>query len=110
MFKVISDMIEYSDVMWNTITLVMNVLNLISWQKDFCIDVNHKHHYGIKCLRNLLQLEPCNDMFKVISDIMAHWYDIWKIQLLLYLFLAFNSSMQRNYWCIDDYHKQWLRN
>ena len=34
------------------------------------------NHYGIKCLSNLLQLEPCNVMFKVISDIMAHWYDV----------------------------------
>ena len=32
--------------------------------------------YGIKCLRNLLRLEPCNIMFKVISDKMAHWYDL----------------------------------
>ena len=35
------------------------------------------NHYGISCLCNLLQLEPCNVMFKVISDIMAHWYDMW---------------------------------
>ena len=34
------------------------------------------NHYGRKCLSNLLQLEPCNDMFKVISD-MAHCYDLW---------------------------------
>ena len=27
-------------------------------------------------LRNLLLLERSNDMFKVISDIMAHWYDM----------------------------------
>ena len=33
------------------------------------------YHYGIKCL-HLLQLEPCNFMFKVISDITAHWYDL----------------------------------
>ena len=26
---------------------------------------------------NLLQLDQCNVMFKVISDIMAHWYDLW---------------------------------
>ena len=25
-----------------------------------------------KCLSNVLQLERCNDMFKVISDKMAH--------------------------------------
>ena len=34
------------------------------------------NHYGIICLSNLLQLELCNVMRKVISDIMAHWYDL----------------------------------
>ena len=34
------------------------------------------NHYGIKCLSNLLQLEPRNDMFKVISEVMAHCYDM----------------------------------
>ena len=50
------------------------------------------NHYGIKCLSNLLQLEPCNVMFKVISDIMAHWNDMLKsnhygIKCLSYLLL-----------------------
>ena len=35
------------------------------------------NHDGIKCLSNLLQLEPCNVMLKVNSDIKAHWYDMW---------------------------------
>ena len=30
---------------------------------------------GINCFSILLQLEPCIVMFKVISDIMVHWYD-----------------------------------
>ena len=30
-----------------------------------------RNHYGIKCLSNLLQLEPCNPMLKVISDIIV---------------------------------------
>ena len=33
-------------------------------------------HYGIKCASNLTLQEPCNVMFKVISDIIAHWYDM----------------------------------
>ena len=33
---------------------------------------NISNHYGIKSLNNPLHLEPCNVMFKVISDIMAH--------------------------------------
>ena len=37
------------------------------------------NHYGIKCLTNPLQLEPCNVMSKVISDIMPHWYDLCNI-------------------------------
>ena len=34
------------------------------------------NHYRIKYLSNVLQLEPCSDMFKVISDIMATWYEM----------------------------------
>ena len=34
------------------------------------------NHCGRKCASNLLQLEPSIDMFKVISDIMAHWYEM----------------------------------
>ena len=48
------------------------------------------NHYGTKCRCNLLHLEPCNLMFKVISDIMEHWYDC-EIQLLLQLI----SAMER---------------
>ena len=33
-------------------------------------------NHEIKYLSNLLQLEPCDGMFKVISDIMPHWYDL----------------------------------
>ena len=31
------------------------------------------NHYGIKCLSNALQLGRFNVIFKVISDLMAHW-------------------------------------
>ena len=34
------------------------------------------NRYGIKCLIDLLQLEPSSVMLKVISDIMPHWYDL----------------------------------
>ena len=47
-----------------------------SKENDLCIDVYHGNHYGIKCLSILLQLVPCINMFKVISDIMARWYDM----------------------------------
>ena len=32
------------------------------------------NHYGIKCLSDLLQIEPCDELFKVISVVMSHWY------------------------------------
>ena len=34
------------------------------------------NHNGIKYFSNLFQLEPFNDLFKVISDLMAHCYDM----------------------------------
>ena len=34
------------------------------------------NHYARKCLSNLLQSEPCSDMFQVISDIKAQWYEM----------------------------------
>ena len=49
---------------------------VINYSNAKCNDVYHSNDYGIKCLRNLLRLEPCNIMFKVISDKMAHWYDL----------------------------------
>ena len=51
------------------------LLHLISamQKNDLCINVYHMDHYGIKCLSNPLQLERCNVMFKVISDMMAQW-------------------------------------
>ena len=38
------------------------------------IVISNRH--AIKRLSNLLLLEPCKDMLKVISVIMAHWYDL----------------------------------
>ena len=62
-------------MMWNTIVISSNFCNAkkMLWELMFIIS----NHCGLKCLSNLLQLEPCNVMFKVISDIIAHWYDIW---------------------------------
>ena len=74
-FKVISDIMEHWYDLWNTIVIAIHFCNAknIICALMFIIS----NHYGIKCLSNLLQLEPCNVMFKVISDIMAHWYDMW---------------------------------
>ena len=51
--------------------------------------------YGIKCLSNLLQLEQCNVVFKVISDIMAHWYEMRNTIILAISFWKENDL------CID---------
>ena len=75
MFKVISDIMAHWHDMWNTINIAINFCNA---KKMICaLMFILSNHYGIKCLSNLLQLEPCNVMFKMISDIMAHWYDMW---------------------------------
>ena len=55
------------------------ILFLQCKENELCIDVYQSNHYGRKCVSNLLQLEPCNDMFKVISDIIAQSYDMWNI-------------------------------
>ena len=77
MFKVICDLMAYCYVCKNTITVVIYLLHLISWQKMICaLMFITSNQYGIKCLSNLLQLEQRNDMFKVIFDIMAQCYDM----------------------------------
>ena len=48
------------------------------------------NHDAIKCLSNLIQLEPCIVMFKVTSYVMAHWYD-----LLNTFVMQLISAMQR---------------
>ena len=75
MFKVISDIMAHWYDMWNSIVIAINFCNA---KKMICaLMFIISNHYGINCLSNLLQLEPCNVMFKVISDIMEHWYDLW---------------------------------
>ena len=79
MFKVISDIIAHWYNMWNTIVIAFNFCNA---KKMICaLMFIIRKHYGIKCRSNLLQLEPCNVMLKVNSDIMALGM-ICEIQLL----------------------------
>ena len=49
------------------------------------------NRYGIKRISNLLQSEECNIMFEVISDIMAHWYDMRNTNLIA---ISFSSGMK----------------
>ena len=52
--------------------MIFEMQQLISeWKDDYLVIISN--HYGIKFPSNLLQLEPCNVMFQVISDRMAHW-------------------------------------
>ena len=79
MFKVISDIIAHCYDFWNTIVIAINFCNA---KKMICALIFIiSNHYGIKCLSNRLQLENCNFMCKVISDIMAIGM-ILEIQLL----------------------------
>ena len=61
MFKVIFDLLASCYDAWNTI---INEINFCNAKKMNCafmfITTNH---YGIKCVRTLLQLELCNYMF-----------------------------------------------
>ena len=83
----ISDIIPHLYDMWNTIVISINFCNA---KKMICaLMFIISNHYGIKCLSNLLQLEPCNVMFKVISDIMAQWYDKWNT-IVIAMFMISN--------------------
>ena len=75
MFKLISDLMAQWYAMWNTIVMAIDVCIAKKIICTFMIIISY--YYGIKCLSNLLQLHPCYVMFKVISDIIAHWYDMW---------------------------------
>ena len=74
MFKVISDMKAHCYDMWNTIITAINFCN--AKKLNCALMLITSNHYGILCVSNLLQIEPCNEMFKVISD-MVHCYDMW---------------------------------
>ena len=98
MFKVISDIMGHWYVMWNSIFIAINFCNAKKMISAFMLTISND--YGIKCFRNLLQLEPCNVMFKLISDMMTHWYDMWNT-----LVIALISPMQRKWfvhWCLSS--------
>ena len=58
---------------YNTIVIAINFCNA---KKIICaLMFIISNHYGINVLI-ILQLEPCNVTFKVISNTMAHWEDL----------------------------------
>ena len=71
--------------MWNVIVAAINFCN--AKIMIFALMFIMSNHYGIKCHSNQLQLEPCNVIFKVNSDIMAHWYDMWNTIVIKIIFL-----------------------
>ena len=75
MFQVISDIMAHCYDIWNTIITAINFCN--ARKMNCALMFIMRNFNGIKYLCHLLQLEPCNDMFKVISDIMEHSYDMW---------------------------------
>ena len=79
MLNMISDIKEHWYDLWNTIVIAINYCNAKKMMRSLmCIISNH----GIKCLSNLLHVEPSEVMFKVISDRMTHWYDLWNTILI----------------------------
>ena len=70
-------------------------------ENDLSIHVIISNHEGIKWLSNLLYLEPCNIMFKVISDITSLWYDMSNTIFIANYFLN-EKKMNCSF---DFYHK-----
>ena len=63
MFKLIFDKMGHWDDTWNRIVIAIIFHNAIC-----ALMFNKRNCYGIKCLCNLLHLEPCNDRYEVNSD------------------------------------------
>ena len=60
MFRLISDIIAHWDAIVHAIVIT---IKFCKPKKIICIMMIISNHYGIKCVRNLIQLEPCNVMF-----------------------------------------------
>ena len=92
MLNVISGILAHWYDMWNTIVIAIDFCNAkkLIWELIFILS----NHDGIKCLSNPLQLEPCNVMFKIISDIMSHWYDMWNT-----IVIAINFTNEKKMIC-----------
>ena len=78
--------------LWNTIVITINICKAMKMICSLVFIINN--HFGIQCLSNLLQLETCNVMFKVISDIKARWFHLWNT-----IVIAVNLCNARK-WCV----------
>ena len=77
--KVISDVTALCYDMCNSIISAMNFCNAKKMNCTLIFIMSYRH--GIKCVSSLLQFEQWNDMFKLISDIMAHCCDMWNTNI-----------------------------
>ena len=85
-FKVMSD--KWHIGMKCEIQLLLQLF--LQWKEnDLCMMFIISNHYAIKCLCNILQLEPCNVMFNV-----THWYDLWNT-----IVIAINVSYVKKMIC-----------
>ena len=95
MFNVISDIMAHWYHIWNTIVIACYFCNAKKTIGALMFNISNLH--GIKCLSKLLQVERCNVMFNVFSDIMAHWYHMWNA-----IVIAFNFWNARFvHWCLS---------
>ena len=74
MFKVISEK-SHIDMKFEIQLLLQIVCTGMKMIRALMFIISY--YNKIKYLSNLLQLEPCYVMFKIILIIMAHWYDWW---------------------------------
>ena len=77
MFKVIAGKMAHSYELINTYLITSNFCN--GKKMNCALMFIMSNHYGRKCFTIILQLEPCNDMFKVIYGIIANWYELINI-------------------------------
>ena len=72
-------------------------------ENELRIDVYHKQSLW-NCFSNLLLFGPCGDMFKVISDIIAHCYEIsisaMQRKWIVHWYLSYAIIMEENVWLI----------
>ena len=85
------------------IQLLLQIVSHVE-RKWFALMFIISYHYGKKCLRNVLQIEPCNVMFKAMSDIMAHWYDLWNT-IVIVIYFCNGKKMICALILIISYHK-----
>ena len=60
--------------MRSTIVIAINFCNAMKMISALMFIISN--HYERECRSTPLGLEPYNVMVEVISDIMAHWYDL----------------------------------